>query len=227
MHCEQCHRPLAHAHEICKSCNVELSYPIRTSSGYVDRVSRYKCPACDGSFERWTNALRPANARWYVPQSTKTVCPLCAVELEWKRVQEPAQLSEALQGIALGLAGALSGTTPQALSDWLKMHWGAASTTLVPLTLVTLFFIAARPPVLATGHGAGHFVSVTSADSSRRKSQVFGILLMLLLVGGYWTAPQAHKLTVWAAGFGLAVMGCLLAVIWRIRTEKRLRRSAP
>ena len=49
---------------------------------------------------------------------------------------------------------------------------------------------------------------------------------VLVLMGGYWSTPQAHKLTVWAAGFGLAVLGCLLAVDWRIRIDQRLCRTA-
>lgn len=220
MHCEQCHRPLAHAHEICKSCNVELSYPIRTSSGYVDRVSRYKCPACDGSFERWTNELRPANARWYVPQRTKTVCPMCAVELRWKRSPEPAQLPEELQSIALASVFALWNTIPQALNQ------STGTRLLTLLALISIFVLAVRPPLLSVGQGAGHFVLASNTDSSRTKMAAVGLSIGSLMVFGYWATPQAHKPTVWAAGFGLAVLGCLLAVVWRMRTEKGLHRSA-
>jgi uncharacterized membrane-anchored protein YitT (DUF2179 family) len=149
------------------------------------------------------------------------------VQLEWKRLQEPAQLSGALQGIALGLAWSLWITIPPALNQWIKEQLGSWFVILTPLALFAMLFLAMRPPLLNTGKGAGHFVLAISSDSSRRKSQLLGIIFVLMLMGGYWATPQAHKLTVWSAGFGLAFMGCFLAVIWRIRTEQRLRSSAP
>jgi hypothetical protein len=149
------------------------------------------------------------------------------VELRWKRLQEPPQLSGALQGIALGLAWSLWSTIPPALNQWIKAQLGSWFVILTPLALFALLFLAIRPPLLNVGKGAGHFVLATNSDSSRRKSQALGIIFVLVLMGGYWATPQAHKPTVWAAEFGLAVMGCLLAVIWRIRTEQRLGSSTP
>ncbi len=226
MHCEQCHRPLAHAEDICPVCAVELSQSTEAIPDLSGTVGRHQCPGCHGKFDYCGTAWHPPHARWYVPQTAKTVCPLCAVELQWKRLQEPPQLSGALQGIALGLAWSLWSTIPPALNQWIKAQLGSWFVILTPLALFALLFLAIRPPLLNAGKGASHFVLATNSDSSRRKSQVLGIIFVLVLMGGYWATPQAHKLTVWAAGFGLAVMGCLLAVVWRIRTEQRLRRSA-
>lgn len=206
-------------------CVVELSQSTQAIPDLTGTVGRYQCPGCHGKFDYCVTAWHPPHARWYVPQIAKTVCPLCAVELEWKRLQEPAQLSEALQGIGLGLACSLWSTIPPALNQWIKTQLGTWFVILTPLALLTLCFLAVRPPLLSTGKGAGHFILAISADSSRRKSQAFGIIFTLLLMGGYWTTPQAHKLTVWVAGFSFSIVGCLAAVVWRIRTEQRLRRS--
>ena len=225
MHCEQCHRPLAHAEDICPVCAVELFQSTEAVPDLTGTVGRHQCPGCHGKFDHWTTALHPPNARWYVPQNTITACPLCAVELEWKRLQEPAQLSQTLQGIALGLAWSLWNTIPPAVNQWIRVQLGSWFVILTPLALLTLCFLAVRPSLLDTGKGAGHFVLATSGHSSRRKSTVFGIIFMLLLVGCYWATPQAHKLTVWTLGVVLAIVGCLAAVVWRIRAEQRLRRS--
>ena len=226
MHCEQCRRPLTHSEEVCPVCAVELSQSTEAVPDLTGAVGRHQCPGCHGKFDHYGTAWHPPHARWYVPQTAKTICPLCAVQLEWKRLQEPAQLSEALQGIALGLAWSLWSTIPPALNQWIKVQLGSWFVILTPLALFALLFLAVRPPLLNTGKGAGHFVLAISTNSSRRKFQAFGMISMLLL-GGYWVTPQTHKLTMWGVGLSLAILGCLTAVAWRIRTEQRLRRSAP
>ncbi len=226
MHCEQCHRPLAHAEDICPVCAVELSQSTEAIPDLSGTVGRHRCPGCQGKFDYCGTAWHPPHARWYVPQTAKTVCPLCAVELAWKRLQEPAQLSEALQGIALGLAWSLWSTIPPALNQWIKAQLGWGFVILTPLALIGLFFLAVRPAMWTTaGQGTGHFVLARSTESSRRKPWMT-LLSIAGFAGCYWATPQDHRLTVWAAGFGLAVLGCLLAVAWRIRIEQRLRRSA-
>lgn len=208
-------------------CAVELSQSTEAVPDLTGAGGRFQCPACHGKFDQWTSALHPANARWYVPQDHKPTCPRCAAPLEWKRLPEPPQLPQDLQGIALGTAWALWSTVPPALNQWIKTQLGWGFVILTPLALIALFFLAVRPAMWTTaGQGTGHFVLSHSTGASRRKPWMT-LLSIVGFAGCYWATPQDHRLTVWAAGFGLAMLGCILAVVWRIRTEQRLRRSAP
>jgi hypothetical protein len=127
----------------------------------------------------------------------------------------------ARRGLALWI------TIPPALNQWIKTQLGWGFVVLTPLAVIGLFFLAVRPALWTTaGQGTGHFVLARSTASSRRKPW----MTLLSIVGFatcYWATPQDHRLTVWAAGFGFAALGCLLAVAWRIRTEQELRRPAP
>ena len=147
MHCEQCHRPLAHAEDICPVCAVELSQSTEAIPDLSGTVGRHQCPGCHGKFDYCGTAWHPPHARWYVPQTAKTVCPLCAVELQWKRLQEPPQLSGALQGIALGLAWSLWSTIPPALNQWIKAQLGSWFVILTPLALFARYSTQAKARV--------------------------------------------------------------------------------
>ena len=223
MHCEQCHRPLAHAEDICPVCAVELSQSTAQIPDLTGTVGRFQCPGCHGKFDYWTTALHPANARWYVPQSTKTVCPLCAVELEWQRESLPAQVSPAIQGIAFGTAWALFQSIPREL----QQRFGMGFSILTLAVLMALLHLTVRHPFLSTeGQGAGHFAVANGSHTTRERGWAL-VLSIVALMAGYWATPPAHRITAWAVGFSLAILGCLTAVVWRIRTEQRLRRSAP
>ena len=203
-------------------CAVELSQSTAQIPDLTGTVGRFECPGCHGKFDHWTTALHPANARWYVPQSTKTVCPLCAVELEWQRESMPAQVHPAIQGIAFGTAWALSQSIPREL----QQRFGMGFSLLTLAVLMALLHLTLRYPFLsAIGQGSGHFVMGNGGHAMRKRGWAL-VLSIVALMTVYWATPQAHRTTAWAAGVSLAIVGCLLAVVWRIRTEKRLRRTA-
>ena len=203
-------------------CAVELSQSTEAVPDLSGTVGRHQCPGCHGKFDDWTTALHPPNARWYVPESTKTVCPLCGVELEWQRESMPAQVTPAIQGIAFGSAWALSQGIPRELLQ----RFGVGFSLLTLAVLMALLHLTLRYPFLSSvGQGSGHFIMGNGSHATRKRGWAL-VLSIVALMTVYWATPQAHRTTVWAAGVSLAIVGCLLAVVWRIRTEKRLRRSA-
>ena len=226
MHCEQCRRPLQHAHDICQACNQELSYPTSSNSNKALGVGRYRCPACNGFFDHWATTLLPRDARWYKPQSEVATCPLCEEALQWKRDAEPAQLSAGFEGIALGTLWALLFTIPTPLLEGAEEHLGRWFGLLIPLLLGAMFLIAVRPSTLGTGQGVGGFV--LAQPQPYRKPQfwaslIFGVAIMVSVR----IAPQAAQLYLWCAWLGLAAAGCLAAVLWRRSVERHKRLHTP
>lgn len=228
MHCEQCRRPLQHAHEICQACNQELPYPTSSNSSKALGVGRYRCPACNGFFDRWATTLVPRNARWYKPQSEVATCPLCEEALQWKRDTEPAQLSAGFEGIALGTLWALLFTIPTPLPHGIKEHLGAWFAALVLVLLVAMYYIATRPFLQGTGCAPGHFVLAQPQPHPVGKrffwaSWIIGAVILVSVRA----APQAAQFPMWCAWLGLAAVGCLAAFLWRRSVERHQRLHTP
>lgn len=226
MHCEQCRRPLQHAHSICQACNQELPYPTSSNSSKALCVGRYRCPACNGFFDRWATTLVPSNARWYTPQSEVTTCPLCEEVLQWRRDAEPAQLSVSFQGIAMGMTWALWFTVPKPLVRWVMEHLGIWFIALIPMMLIAMLLIAVRPSLLGTGQGVGHFAMMQ--PTAVRKPKFWAVLIIVVAITlSIQTAPQAAQLPLWSAWLALAAVGCLTAVVWRRSVERHQRLHTP
>jgi membrane protein implicated in regulation of membrane protease activity len=228
MHCEQCRRPLQHAHEICQACNQELPYPTSSNSNKALGVGRYRCPACNGFFDRWATTLFPRDAHWYTPQSEVATCPLCEEALQWKRDTEPAQLSAGFEGIALGTLWALLFTIPSPLPHGIKEHLGAWFAALVLVLLVAMYYIATRPFLQGTGCAPGRFVLAQPQPQPVGKrffwaSWIIGAVILVSVRA----APQAAQFSMWCAWLGLAAAGCLAAVVWRRSVERHQRLHTP
>ena len=202
-------------------CAVELSQSTVQIPDLTGTAGRFECPACHGKFDYWTTALHPANARWYVPQNTINACPLCAVALDWQRESQLVQVPQTIQGVAFGTAWALSQSIPREL----QQRFGMGFSLLALAVLIALLHFTVRYPFLSTvGQGAGRFAVANDTYAGRKREWAL-VLTILALMAVAWTTPDVHWAKVWAAGVGFAVMGCLAAVVWRIRAEQRLRRS--
>lgn len=226
MHCEQCRRPLQHAHDICQACNQELPYPTSSNSSKALSVGRYRCPACNGFFDHWTTTLLPRDARWYTYQGDVPTCPLCKEVLQWKRNSEPAQLPAGLQGIAIGMLWGVVYAIPAPVNRWVMEHLGQWLLPLMPLLLVAMFLIAVRPSLQGTGRGSGHFALAQPQPFRKPKfwaSLIFGVAIM----ASVGIAPKAAQLPLWCAWLGLAAAGCLAAVVWRCSVERHQRLHTP
>lgn len=220
MHCEQCRRPLQHAHEICQACNRELSYPASSNSNKALGVGRHRCPACNGFFDHWTTTLLPRNARWYTPQERAITCPLCKEVLQWKRDAEPEQLPAGFQGIAFGVMWGIAYTIPPYVRLWATEQLGKWSLLLIPLLLIGMFFVAVRPSVQGVGIGPGHFM-LAQAQPERKAKVWAGLLSGTAVFVGHWAVTQDIWLSMWCAWFGLGASGCVAAVLWRHFAERR------
>lgn len=226
MHCEQCRRPLQHAHEICQACNQELPYPTSSNSSKALGVGRYRCPACNGFFDRWATTLLPRDARWYTYQGDVPTCPLCDEVLQWRRDVEPAQLSAGFQGIAWGMAFALWATIPTALLKGVEEHLGKWFAPLIPMLLITMLHIAVRPSMFGPGLGVGHFVPMQPSPAVEPKFWALSIIGVAIMAS-VRISPQAAQLPLWCAWLGLAAAGCLAAVVWRRSVERHQRLHTP
>lgn len=226
MQCQQCGRPLANPTAICTACDQELSTPSHLDVGTPIGEGRYRCPACSGSFDRWTTSLLPRNARWYTPQYDVPTCPLCKEALQWKRDPEPAQLPSGLQGIAIGMTWALYVTIPTPLLQWIKEHMGKWFAILLPLLLLAMFVIAVRPTVQSPRRGTGRFVLAQPQPFQKHKFWALSIIGVAIMAS-IRTAPQATQLPLWCAWLGLAAAGCIAAVVWRRSVERHQRLRTP
>jgi len=218
MQCQQCGRPLANPTAICTACDQELSTPIGGG--------RYRCPACNGFFDHWTTTLLPRNARWYTPQSEVTTCPLCEEALQWTRDMEPAQLPAGFQGIAMGMMWGVAYTLPPHVRLWATEQLGKWFLLVIPLLLIVMFFIAVRPSLQSTGIGLGHFTSAQTQPDKKAKIWA-GLISGIAVFVGHWAAPQDTWLPLWCTWLGLAVVGCLAAVLWRRSVERHQRLHTP
>ncbi|HLO93111.1 MAG TPA: hypothetical protein VK195_02235 [Burkholderiaceae bacterium] len=96
--CERCGRLLPSQDAVCAPCEAELAAPAPDH-----RRGKYRCPACSQAFVRPDVTLRPAHARWYMPQYPAPCCPHCRVRLlDRRHPRMPAR--EALTLVAPALA---------------------------------------------------------------------------------------------------------------------------
>lgn len=225
MQCQQCGRPLANANAICTACDLELSTSSHLDVGAHTGKGRYRCPACSGSFGSWTTTVSPRNARWYTPQLHVPACPLCTEALRWKRDAEPAQLPAGLRGIAMGMTWGVAYSIPTQLRQWATEQLGKWFLLLIPLLLILMFFVAARPSLQGTGSGPGRFVLPQPPDN--QLNFLAPLLSGPAILASFWVVPQTAQLPLWCAWLALAGAGCLTAVLWRRSTEQRKHMQTP
>ena len=116
------------------------------------------------------------------------------------------------------------GVVPE-YSERTPATFGMGFSLLTLAVLIALLHFTVRYPFLSTvGQGAGRFAVANDTYAGRKREWAL-VLTIVALMAVAWTTPDVHWAKVWAAGVSLAVMGCLAAVVWRIRAEQRLRRS--